>query len=86
MPQKLQDNIKWARMEFKPSKSTVKGHLTDERFHISDKTLLTILGNPIKNLGRWYNADLKGTQQLEQLRQDTFKASSKSITLLYQRN
>lgn len=73
--QKLQQNIEWARMDFKPSKSRsisiVKGQLTGERFHISVEPIPTLLEKLIKSLGRWYNADLRDTQQLEQLRHDT---------------
>ncbi|KAL1278284.1 hypothetical protein QQF64_024957 [Cirrhinus molitorella] len=72
--QKLQENIQWARMQFKPSKSRsisiVKGKLTGERFYISEEPIPTVLEKPIKSLGRWYNADLKDMQQLEQIRQD----------------
>ena len=73
--QKLEENIQWARMDFKPSKSRsisiVRGQLTGERFHISGEPIPTLLEKPIKSLGRWYNADLRDTQQIEQLRQDT---------------
>ncbi|KAI2644850.1 hypothetical protein H4Q32_030713 [Labeo rohita] len=72
--QKLQENIQWARMQFKPSKSRsisiVKGQLTGERFYISEEPIPTVLEKPIKSLGRWYSADLKDTQQIEQLRRD----------------
>ncbi|KAL7393910.1 hypothetical protein ABVT39_017600 [Epinephelus coioides] len=54
--QKLQENIQWARMEFKSSKSRsisiVKGQLTGVRFHISDEPIPTVLEKPIKSLGR----------------------------------
>uniref|UniRef100_A0A3B3B355 Reverse transcriptase domain-containing protein n=1 Tax=Oryzias melastigma TaxID=30732 RepID=A0A3B3B355_ORYME len=73
--QKLQENIQWARMEFKPGKSrsisVVKGQVVNEQFYIRDEPIPTILEKPIKSLGRWYNADLKDTQQVEQLRQNT---------------
>ncbi|RXN25999.1 hypothetical protein ROHU_005724 [Labeo rohita] len=72
--QKLQENIQWARMQFKPSKSRsisiVKGQLTGEQFYISEEPIPTVFEKPIKSLGRWYSADLKDTQQIEQLRRD----------------
>lgn len=74
LQQKLQENIHWARMEFKPSKShsisIVKGQVIAEQFHISDEPIPSVLEKPIKSLGRWYNADLNYFHQLEQLRQD----------------
>ncbi len=73
--QKLQENIQWARMELKSSKShsisVVKGQLTGERFYISNEPIPTVLEKSIKSLGRWFNADIRDTQQLEQLWQDT---------------
>lgn len=45
--------------------------LTNVWFHINDKPIPMILEKPIKSLGRWYNSDLKDTEQVEQLRQDT---------------
>ena len=73
--EKLQGNIKWARMEIKPSKSRsisiVKGKLTNERFQVNNDPIPTVLEKPIKSLGRWYNAELRDSEQVEQLRQDT---------------
>ena len=72
---KLQENIKWARMAIKPSKSRsisiVKGQLVNERFHISNEPIPTVLEKPIKSLGRWYSAELKDSEQVEQIRQET---------------
>ncbi|XP_039679282.1 uncharacterized protein LOC120573558 [Perca fluviatilis] len=72
---KLQGNIRWARMEIKPSKSCsisiVKGQSANERFHINDKPIPTTLEKPIKSLDRLYNPDLKDSEQVEQLKQDT---------------
>ncbi|TWW54580.1 hypothetical protein D4764_0274410 [Takifugu flavidus] len=73
--EKLLKNIQWARMEIKPSKSgsisIVKGQLANERFHINNEPVPTILEKPIKSLGRWYSAELKDSKQVEQLKQDT---------------
>ncbi|KAK0139173.1 Retrovirus-related Pol polyprotein from type-2 retrotransposable element R2DM [Merluccius polli] len=65
---KLQGNMKWARMEFKPSKSRsisiVKGQLANERFHVNNEPIPTVLEKPIKSLGRWYSAELKDSKQI----------------------
>ncbi|XDV11573.1 hypothetical protein PO909_000474, partial [Leuciscus waleckii] len=78
---KLQGNIKWARMEIKPSKSRsisiVKGQLTNERFQVNNEPIPTVLEKPIKSLGRWYSAELKDSKQVEQLRQDTISGLKK---------
>lgn len=50
---------KWAPIEVKSlTLSVVKGHLTNERFHIGNEPIPTILEKPIKSLGRWYNAEI----------------------------
>lgn len=71
---KLQENIKWARMKFKPSKSRsisiVKGKLKNVRFCIDEDPIPTVSEHPIKSLGRWYNASLKDKDQVKQIRQD----------------
>ncbi|KAJ8386813.1 hypothetical protein AAFF_G00166080 [Aldrovandia affinis] len=71
---KLQENIKWARMKIKPNKSRsisiVKGELKDVRFCIGDDPIPTVSEQPVKSLGRWYNASLKDKEQVQQLRQD----------------
>ncbi|KAL1273018.1 hypothetical protein QQF64_028880 [Cirrhinus molitorella] len=78
---KLQGNIKWARMEIKPNKSRsisiVKGQLTNERFQINNEPIPTVLEKPIKSLGRWYSAELKDSKQVEQLRHDTISGLKK---------
>ncbi len=47
---KLQGNIRWARMEIKPSKcrsiSIIKGQIVNERFCINDEPIPTILEKP----------------------------------------
>lgn len=78
---KLQENIGRVRMEIKPSKShsiyIVNGWLTNERFHRNDEPILTILEKPIKSLGLWYTADLKDSEQIKKLRQDTISGLKK---------
>ncbi|CAJ1074008.1 hypothetical protein D4764_02G0002730, partial [Xyrichtys novacula] len=62
-------------MEIKPSKSRsisiVKGQLSNERFHVNNEPIPTVLEKPVKSLGRWYSAELKDSKQLEQLKLDT---------------
>ncbi|KAJ8403133.1 hypothetical protein AAFF_G00360490 [Aldrovandia affinis] len=74
---KLQANITWARMKFKPSKSRsisiVKGKLVDQRFYIKDTPIPLVSELPVKSLGRWYNASLKDSDQCDQLREETIK-------------
>lgn len=74
---KLHDNIKWARMSVKPSKSrsisVVKGKLTEYRFFIGGEPIPTVAEKPIKSLGRWYDASLRDTAQVEQIREDTIR-------------
>uniref|UniRef100_A0A3B1JD36 Reverse transcriptase domain-containing protein n=1 Tax=Astyanax mexicanus TaxID=7994 RepID=A0A3B1JD36_ASTMX len=74
---KLQDNIDWARMRFKPSKSRSlsisKGKLVDQRFHIKETPIPLVSELPVKSLGRWYNASLKDSDQADQLRKETIK-------------
>lgn len=71
---KLQENIKWARMKIKPSKSRsisiVKGELKNVKFLIGDDPIPTVSEQPVKSLGRWYNASLKDKDQVQQLKQD----------------
>ncbi|TWW73418.1 hypothetical protein D4764_15G0008120 [Takifugu flavidus] len=71
---KLQENIKWARMKIKPSKSRsisiVKGELKNVKFLIGDDPIPTVSEQPVKSLGRWYNASLKDKDQVQHLKQD----------------
>jgi len=59
---KLTDNIEWARMQFKPSKSRsisiVKGNV-DKTFFINGEAMPTVSENPVKSLGGWYDRDLR---------------------------
>ncbi|RXN17451.1 hypothetical protein ROHU_008023 [Labeo rohita] len=72
---KLQENIQWARMEIKPSKSrsvsVVKGKLSEQRFYVGKEPIPTVAEKPVKSLGRWYHATLKDTEQVDQLMKDT---------------
>ncbi|KAK7886737.1 hypothetical protein WMY93_026358 [Mugilogobius chulae] len=72
---KLQENIKWAQMEIKPSKSRsvsiVKGKLDQCRFYIGEDPIPTVTERPVKSLGRWYDASLKDSVQIDQIKEDT---------------
>ncbi len=54
----LHANITWAHMKLKPSKSRsisiVRGKLVDQRFHIDETPIPTVLEMPVKSLGRWF--------------------------------
>jgi len=56
---KLTDNIEWARMQFKPSKSRsisiVKAKVVDTTFFINGEVIPTVSEKPVKSLGRWYD-------------------------------
>lgn len=71
---KLEENISWARMKIKPSKSRsisiVKGVLSDLKFFIGDDPIPTVSEQPVKSLGRWYDSSLKDKDQVQQLRKD----------------
>jgi hypothetical protein len=71
---KLEENISWARMKIKPSKSRsisiVKGVLSDLKFFIGDDQIPTVSEQPVKSLGRWYDASLKDKDQVQQLHKD----------------
>lgn len=74
--EKSQQNIEWARMKIQPSKSRslsiIKGRLSDHQFFIGEEPIPTMMEKPVKSLGRWYDATLKDTEQVDQLRRDTF--------------
>lgn len=71
---KLQENISWARMRIKPSKSRsisiVKGVLSDLKFFIGEEPIPTVSERPVKSLGRWFDASLRDKEQVAQLQRD----------------
>lgn len=71
---KLEENISWARIKIKPSKSRsisiVKGVLSDVKFFIREDPIPTVTEKPGKSLGKWYDASLKDKDQVQQLRKD----------------
>ncbi|MBN3281348.1 GCIP protein, partial [Polyodon spathula] len=62
---KLTNNIEWAQMQFKPTKSRsisiIKGKVVDKTFFINGEAIPTVSEKPVKSLGRWYDRDLKDT-------------------------
>ncbi len=73
--QKLQENIKWARLKIKPNKSrslsVIKGKLVEHRFLIGKEPIPTVAEKPVKSLGGWYDASLKDRALVDQIRVDT---------------
>jgi len=61
-------------MKIKPSKSRsisiVKGVLSNYRFFIGEEPIPTVSDQPVKSLGRWYDAILKDKDQVQQLRKE----------------
>ena len=74
---KLQENIDWARMKFKPSKSRsisiVEGKLVEHRFRIGETDIPLVSELPVKSLGRWYNDKLSDAGQCAQIREQAVK-------------
>ncbi len=70
---KLTNNIEWARMQFKPTKSRsisiIKGKVVDKTFFINGEAIPTVSEKPVKSLGRWYDGDLKDTVRVGEVRQ-----------------
>jgi len=69
---KLTDNIEWAQMQFKPSKSRsisiIKGKVVDKTFFINGEAIPTVSEKPVKSLGRWYDGDLRDTVRVGEVR------------------
>ena len=74
--EKLDTIISAAKMQFKPKKSRSlslrRGKVDDSvKFRIANQTIPTVSEEPVKSLGRWYDATLKDTK-----RGDETKATS----------
>ena len=50
--------------------SIAKGKLKNVKFCIGDAPIPTVSEQPIQSLGRWYDASLRNTYQVQQIRQD----------------
>lgn len=59
---KLQENIKWARMNI--------NRTSHNKFCIGDNPIPTVSEQPVKSLGRWYNAGLRDKKQVQQVWQN----------------
>ena len=61
----------WARMKFKPEKSRsltiVKGKIVDQKFKISEKVIPTVNEQPVKCLGKVFDATLKDIRNAEDI-------------------
>ena len=71
----MEETATWARMKFKPAKSRClvikKGKVT-QRFtlKIQGEQIQSIVNNPIKCLGKWYDCTLKDVNNSRQLERD----------------
>ena len=68
---KLDDLIKWCRMQFKPKKSRSlslrRGKVSkDTHFHIGGQRIPTVSEEPVKSLGRWYDDTMKDTKRTKE--------------------
>ena len=66
--QNLDSIISAAKMHFKPKKSRSlslrRGKVDDSvKFRIANQTIPTVSEEPVKSLGRWYDATLKDTKR-----------------------
>lgn len=68
----LNSNLQWIKMKIKASKSRslpiVRGKVVDRRFALDENVVHTVLENPLKSLGRWYNASLSVKAQCVELK------------------
>lgn len=51
----------------------VKGKRSEQWFYVSKEPIPTVAEKPVNSRGRWYHANLKDTEQVDQLRQDTMR-------------
>ena len=69
----LDETVSWARMKFKPKKSRClvirKGKVTDKfPLCVQNETIPSLTNNPIKCLGKWFDASLKDGNNVSRLR------------------
>ena len=70
----LEDAATWARMTFKPKKSRAlvirKGRVSQQStLTVQGETIPTIIGNPIKCLGKWFNDTLGDKDNIRKVEQ-----------------
>ncbi|XP_060083178.1 uncharacterized protein LOC132562453 [Ylistrum balloti] len=68
----LEETVGWARMKFKPRKSRCvvikKGKVTRKfKLSIQQEEIPTIVDNPIKCLGKWFDASLNDNKNIKRL-------------------
>ena len=71
-----EETATWARMKFKPSKSRClvvkKGKITQRfRLKIQEEEIPSIIDNPIKCLGKWYEDTSRDVNNSRQLKPET---------------
>ncbi|XP_052238630.1 uncharacterized protein LOC127849922 [Dreissena polymorpha] len=77
----LDETVTWARMKFKPKKSRSlvikKGKVTQKfTFQVQSEDIPSVVDNPIKCLGKWYDASLNDTSSINRTKnqlQDVLK-------------
>ena len=70
----LEETATWARMTFKPNKSrslVIKKGKVTQQFHlkVQGEVIPTIVGNPIKCLGKWYDDSLNDRKNVSRIKQ-----------------
>ena len=70
----LEETATWARMTFKPKKSrslVIKKGKVTQQFHlkVQGEVIPTIVGNPIKCLGKWYDDSLNDRKNVSRIKQ-----------------
>merc|ERR1712237_256967 len=80
---RLQQVIEWAGMKFKPQKSRSlslhKGKVKPEvSFSVAGEAIPTVSQQPVKSLGRMYDASLKDTGRARETRDNTKSALEKN--------
>lgn len=70
----LSDTVTWARIKFKAIKSRcliIRDGKTTKRFklHVQEEEISSIVDKPIKCLGKWFDASLGDTNNVQQIRQ-----------------
>lgn len=70
---RLEELIRWCRMSFKPSKSRSlvlkKGKVVEVRFMVAEQIIPTVNEEPVKSLGRRYDASLRDTNAVQEIRE-----------------
>ena len=78
----LEETATWARMTFKPRKSrclvVTKGNVTDRfKLCIQGEEIPSLVNNPIKCLGKWFDSSLTDTACHDRLKQQLQEGQSR---------